>query len=98
MYISIRRYKPNSADAANEFTRRVNKGFVPIISKAPGFIAYYGINAGNGVWASVSIFKTKAGAEKSNKMAADWVKQNVASLVLGPPEITTGEAVVHKTA
>lgn len=97
MYISVRRYKmePGSVD---ELMRRVNEGFVPIISKGPGFKAYYALNAGAGVVASISIFETQAGAEESNKMAADWVKQNIAPLLPTPPEVTAGEVGVHKVA
>jgi hypothetical protein len=76
----------------------VNQGFVPIISKAPGFVAYYVVDAGNDVVASVSVFQDQAGAEESNRMAADWVKENIASLVSGSPEITAGVVTVHKTA
>ena len=92
MYISIRQYKTNQA---KEFTKRVNESWVPLISKVPGFIAYYAIEKADG-WASVSIFKDKAGAEESNRMAPEWVKKNAAGLVVGP-EITAGEAVIHKT-
>ena len=88
MFASIRKYKSNSPD---ELIRRAREGFVPIISKAPGFVAYYLVKAGNG-GVSVSVFETKAGAEESDRMAATWVKANVASLVSGPPEITEGEA------
>jgi hypothetical protein len=76
----------------------VEQGFVPIISKAPGFVAYYVVDAGNDVVASVSVFQDQAGAEESNRMAADWVKENIASLVSGAPEITAGAVTVHKTA
>lgn len=92
MYISIRRYKTNQP---KEFTERVNETRVPLISKVPGFIAYYAIETADG-WDSVSIFKDKAGAEESNRMAPEWVKQHAAGLVVGP-EITAGEAVIHKT-
>lgn len=92
MYISIRKYKVKSAD---EPAKRVNAGFLPIISKGPGFIAYDVLNAGNNVSASISIFETQAGAEESNKMAADWVGKNIAELTTGgAPEITAGEASV----
>ena len=97
MYASIRRYK-TSPGAAAELARRVNQGFVPIISKAPGFVAYYVVDAGNDVVASVSVFQDQAGAEESNRMAADWVKKNIASLFSGPPEITAGAVTVQKTA
>lgn len=94
MYASIRRYK-TSPGAAAELAQRVNQGFVPIISKAPGFVAYYVVDAGNDVVASVSLFQDKAGAEESNRMAATWVKENIASLFEGPPEITAGEVIVQ---
>ena len=94
MYASIRRYKSNSSE---EVLRRVKEGFVAIISKAPGFVAYYSLNAGKGALLSVSIFGTKAQAEASNRLAAEWVKKNVAPLMAGPPEITEGEVGVHKT-
>ena len=97
MYISIRRYK-TSPSAASELPQKVNQGFLPIISKTPGFVAYYMVDAGNDVVASVSIFEDKAGAEKSNKMAEEWVKENIASLVSGSPEITAGAVTVHKIA
>ena len=97
MYTSIRRYKA-SPGAAAEVGRRVNQGFVPIISKAPGFVAYYVVDGGNDIVASISIFQDQAGAEESIRMAAGWVKANIASLLPNPPEITAGEVTVHKTA
>jgi hypothetical protein len=47
------------AEAVDELMRRVEEGFVPIISNAPGFIAYYALDAGEGVVASISIFVPK---------------------------------------
>ena len=97
MYASIRRYK-TSPGAAAEIAQRVNQGFVPIISQAPGFVAYYVVDAGNDLVASVSLFQNQAGSEESNRMAAGWIKENIASLFSGPPEITAGAVTVHKTA
>ncbi|MHC4215628.1 MAG: hypothetical protein ACYSWP_19945 [Planctomycetota bacterium] len=59
------------------------------------FICYYVIDAGNDQMASISVFKDQAGAEESNRIASDWVKQNIASLLPGPPEIVAGEVVAH---
>jgi hypothetical protein len=95
MYASIRRYR-TSLGVADEIARRVNQGFVPIISKALGFVAYYVVDAGNDIIASVSIFQDQAGAEESNRMAAGWVKENIASLISGSPEVTAGVVTVHK--
>lgn len=97
MYASIRRAKASPGSAA-EIARRANEGFVPIISSIPGFMAYYVVDGGEDVVATVSIFSDRAGAEESNRRAADWVKQNVASLMATSLEFTTGEVVVHKAA
>jgi len=97
MYLSVRRYEMD-AEAVDELMRRVEEGFVPIISNAPGFIAYLALDAGDGVVASVSMFVDQAGAEESNRLAADYVRANLASLVSNPPEITAGEVKVHKAA
>ena len=91
-YVSIRRYHTKSSAEA---TRLVREEFVPLISKVPGFVAYYAIEAGDDVWASVSVFKSQAGAEESNRVAADWVKKSAADL-LGKPEVTAGNVVAYK--
>lgn len=96
MYSSIRRYK-TSPGAAGELAQRVKEGFVPIISQAPGFLAYYLVDAGNDVVATVSVFEAQSGAEESNRMAAAWVKENIAALLPNPPEITAGAVTVYKT-
>jgi hypothetical protein len=97
MYVAIRRYKLKDLSSAAEVVRRVNEGFLPIVSKVPGFVEYFNVDAGGGVYVTISVFTDRAGAENSVSAAADWVKQNLAQFVSGPPEVTTGEVVVHKT-
>jgi hypothetical protein len=94
MFTSIRRY---SVSDPEEFTKKVNEGFVPIISGAPGFVAYYGVDEGGGSWSSVSIFKTKEEAEESNNQAAGFVKEHLASMIKGSPQVNTGKLVVNKS-
>ena len=45
-YASIRRY--DGVSDVDEVIRRVEEGFVPILSGTPGFIAYYAIDQGDG--------------------------------------------------
>jgi hypothetical protein len=94
MYATIRRYEGvnNPAEAA----RRVNEGFVPLISQIPGFVAYYWVDAGSDVMISTSVFQDQASAEESNRRAADYVRQNLVSLLPNPPQITAGEVVAYK--
>jgi len=95
MYVSIRRYRV-TPDTAPEIARRVNEDFLPFISKASGFVSYFLLNTGKDRIASVSVFQDQMGAEESNRMAADWVRQNIDTLVAEPPEITAGVVLAHK--
>lgn len=92
MFVSIRKYV---ADSPDEITKLVNDGFLPVISSAQGFMAYYGLKGDGGVWTSISVFESREGAEESNRMAAEWIKKNAASLKLPPPEVISGEVVTH---
>jgi quinol monooxygenase YgiN len=95
MHVAIRRYQVDAA-SVDEVMRQVNEGFIPIIKDADGFLAYYALNAGAGEIATVSVFEDQAGAEESIRMAADWVRQNLAALLPDPPEISAGEVGAHE--
>jgi hypothetical protein len=94
MHITIRRYK---TDSPKEVTRIVNERWFPLIKKIAGFVAYYGIETGEGGWASVSVFETPAGAEESNRVAAEFVKNNtdLSRLIKSPPEVVAGSVGAH---
>ncbi len=79
MYAAVRRYEGVTDPA--EAARLVNEGFVPLMRQVPGFVAYYWLNAGNGVMVSTSVFQDQAGAEESITRAADFVRDNLASLL-----------------
>jgi hypothetical protein len=92
-YLTVRRYDgvPDSKAAA----RQVQEGFIPLISKIPGFISYYWVDEGDGVMVSVSVFATRQSEEQSNRLAADFVKQHMAPLFPNPPQITAGPVVAR---
>ncbi len=94
MYATVRRYE--GVSDPKEAGRRVNEGFVPIVSQIPGFVAYYWVDAGDGVMVSTSVFQDQSRAEESNTKAADWARQNLATLLPRPPQISSGEVVAYK--
>ena len=96
MYATVRRYE--GVTDAREAGRLVAEGFVPLVSKIPGFVAYYWVDAGGGVMISTSVFDDRSHAEESNRKAADWARQNLATLLPNPPQISAGEVVAHRTA
>ena len=59
---SLRQYEFKPGKSA-EVSQRVQEEFVPIISSAPGFLAYYLVIESHEVGVSVSVFETQAEAE-----------------------------------
>ena len=96
MYGAVRRYEGITNDA--EAGRLVGESFVPLLEKLPGFIGYYWIDAGDGVMASLSLFETREGADKSVEIARSWIVENAPSLFPNPPRVTEGPVVASATA
>jgi hypothetical protein len=96
MYVSIRRYGLLTREPVEKVLQGVREGFIPIIRDQPGFLAYYALNSGGGTLTSISIFEHRAGAEKSNKLAEDWVGRSLSSALPTSPEIIVGEVGAHE--
>ena len=90
MHISIRHYQVDPANVA-EIIRRVQNTFPPVIRRAPGFVAFYAVDGGEGRITSISIFQDQAGAEASVPLAAEHVARHLAGLFPTPPEVVAGE-------
>ena len=95
MYVAVRRYE--GVTDPQKVGQVAQEGFVPIISEVPGFVAYYWVDAGDGVMISTSVFEDQSGAEESNRRAADFVQESLASLLPNAPQVTAGEVVAHKS-
>jgi len=92
MYAVVRRY--NGVTDPQEMARRVEDEFVGILHQVPGFVAYYWVDAGDGVMLSTSVFDTEEEEEESTKRAAEYVHANhLDKLLPNPPEVTTGHVV-----
>jgi|SRR5918994_574818 quinol monooxygenase YgiN len=81
MHAAIRRYQIDP-EKAPEVIQLILEGFVPLIRKSPGVLAYYVLDAQDGQFATLSVFDSQAAVEASNKLASDWIKQLLASRVL----------------
>lgn len=96
MWVTVRRYEgiPDAAKAA----RLVGETFIPMISKIPGFIEYFLVDAGNGVIVSTSVFQSRAGEEESTLKAKQWRLNNpeANAALPNPPQITAGKVVGYK--
>lgn len=96
MHVSVRKYVIRGS--MDELLNRIREGFVPIVRDAPGFKSYSVVRVRGNDVVTISVFENQAQARQSNELAADWVRENVASFVDGPPEIISGEMAIHETA
>ena len=80
MHAVMRKYRFNAADS-KKLNWKIKKGFVPGVRKVPGFLAYYWFDIGNGEGASLSIFEDKAGACESVRVAADFLRKELSSIL-----------------
>ena len=94
MYVAVRRYE--GATDTQKVAKLVEEHFVPIISELPGFVAYYLVDAGDGVIATTSVFDHKDAEEESTFLAGEFVAEHLGSMVPNPPQITAGEVTAYK--
>ena len=96
MYATIRRYRIGSGSVA-EAVPVISEPFAPIVSRAPGLVAWYVVDGGNGVVASISVFESRAQAEDLNTQALQMLdRPDLQRFQIEGPEITAGEVLLHK--
>lgn len=89
MYVAMRAYRANPG-SADEIKRRVQEGFVPLVSQIPGFSAHHLMGGPNDTVVSVSLFEDQAGADESSRIVADWAEQHLSGLLQAPPDAAAG--------
>jgi excisionase family DNA binding protein len=76
MYAGIRQYQM-SPELSAVVSQQLERGLTPLLMELPGFVAYYVVDAGDGVLLTVRIFEDRAGVEEFDKIAMGWVEQNI---------------------
>ena len=94
MHAVIRRYRVRLGTVATA-AQLAQTHLVPHMSRIPGFTAYYLLDAGEGIVASISVCESREGSELAAGLAADWFRSDWPSFQLIPPEVTDGEVLVH---
>ena len=94
MFAVIRHYHFDKKDSA-EIDRVIREEFVPLIKKAQGFVRYYWLDTGDGEGASFGVFKDKAGADDSVRLAAQFVQDRMVKLLRQKPEVIEGPIKAH---
>ena len=88
MYATIRRYRTNAdVEQSSEVVSAILEGFVPLIRETVA--AYYVVDAGDGVIATITICEDEETARTSNRVAAEWLKQYLASRIARQEELSS---------
>ena len=96
MHATIRRYDGVDQNRSIELTSKVNETLVPKLNKLPGFAGYFLIDAGNGVFNSLSLFETREQGMESTKFVASWIRdEKLDTIIPNEPKITSGPVVAN---
>ena len=90
----MRRYE--GVTDSQKVAQLVEEDYVPMISQMPGFVAYYCVDAGDGVMVSTSVFEHKDAEEQSTFRAGEFVAEHLAPLMPNPPQVTAGEVGAYQ--
>ena len=94
MYAVVRHYHFKKEDS-EKIDKLIQEGFVPLLKAAQGFVRYYWLDTGEGEGASLSVFNDKAGADESVRLAADFVREHMSTLLIQKPEVIEGPIKAH---
>ena len=96
MHATIRRYDGVNENRVAELTRKVNETLVPKLQELPGFGGYWLVDAGNGIFSSMSLFETTEQGKESTKLVATWIRdEKLNEMIPNEPKITSGEVIVR---
>jgi hypothetical protein len=96
MFATIRRYDGVDQNRTVELTSKVSETLLPKLEKLPGFAGYYLVEAGSGVFSSLSLFETPEQGKESTKIVATWIRdEKLDTVIPNEPKITSGQVVVH---
>src|ERR671915_54009 len=83
-YAAIRRYKTNG-DVTFEDIRPALDSLLPLIRER--VIAYSVLDAGDGAFATITIYEDEQKLEATNKVITEWMKQYLASSIVSQEEV-----------
>ena len=96
MHATIRRYDGVNENRVAELTRKVNETLLPKLQELPGFGGYWLVDAGNGIFSSMSLFETTEQGKESTKLVASWIRdEKLNEMIPNEPKITSGEVIVR---
>ena len=91
MYVTVHSYKIGEGTQID--VAREAQEFLGTVSEIPGFRAYYMIDGGDNRIGSVSVFDTPEGVEQCDRLAGEFVTEQLGGFRLSEVETTEGKVL-----
>jgi len=94
LYVTVHNYTIGSGSQLD--IGREAQAFVSEVASIDGFRAYYMIDAGDSMLASVAVFDTREGIDDCDRRAARFVEQKLAGFQLSDVEVREGQVLASQ--
>jgi hypothetical protein len=95
MYANVRQYRI-SADKIDETMHLADTELADRLADEPGFVAYELMATEDGTVCSMTIFDDRDGAERSQEIAAEFVRDHLSDIEIESLGSMTGELMVSR--
>jgi hypothetical protein len=97
MFASIRRYRMG-AGSMDDAMHLADTEFADQLAEQPGFIDYQAVAMGDDMIVSMTIFEDEEQCLASNDLAAEFVREHLASFEVERLDVFVGEVMVSRAA
>lgn len=94
MHAVVRTYSGKGSKELFDVLEKRKADVEKLIRSVKGFVSYSLVRTGDGGF-SVSVYKDKAGADESVRVARDWVGENAGNTGAAAPTISEGTAILQ---
>jgi hypothetical protein len=97
VFATIRMYRLEEGDL-DEAMHRVDEDFADKLAEEPGFVSYQCVGRPDGMICSITVFRDEESTERSNELAADFVRDRLADMTITRTDMQGGEVMVSRAA
>ncbi len=97
MFVSIRTYRIGRG-TIDDVMHRVDRDLADAFAREPGFISYEVAQTGDRMVASITTFHEREQAEASNRLAAEWVSDELTDFDVERIGVISGEVMVSRAS
>ena len=97
MFASVRFYRLDSG-SMDEAMHRADERLADRLADEPGFVAYHVVGCEDGSVCSLTIFRDREGAQRSDDIAAEFVRDHLSDMEITRLDSKDGELMVSRAA